>query len=221
VSVLAVVGLAREARILRNHSVPVVLGGNADRLRQTIDEAIEGMVGGIISIGIAGALAPSLHIGDFVIAREIVVGAKHFSTDKTWSDILALRLPEANSGAIAAVLAPAGDAAAKAALHLATGANAVDMESGIAAEVAASRNLPFAALRIVSDDAFDSLPHAALVAMKPGGGIDFGAVTVSLLTRPTQIPALIRTARGAERAFGELLRCRDLLGVGLGCPYLA
>ncbi|MGD0144428.1 MAG: hypothetical protein ABSC92_14835 [Rhizomicrobium sp.] len=220
-SVIAVVGLSREARILRSHSVPVVLGGNADRLRRSIDEAVEGTIGGIISIGIAGALAPSLHIGDCLIAREIVVGTKRFPTDKTWSDILARRLPHATSGVIAGVLAPVGDGAAKAALQRATGANAVDMESGIAAEVAASRNLPFAALRIISDSAVDALPHAALVAMKPGSGIDFGAVTVSLLTRPFQIPALIRTARGADRAFGALLRCRDLLGVGLGCPYLA
>jgi adenosylhomocysteine nucleosidase len=175
---------------------------------------------GVISIGIAGALSPNLRVGDCVIAREIVVGAKRFQTDTTWADGLAGRLPEAKSGAIAGVLAPASDRTAKTALHLATRADAVDMESGIAAEVAASHDLPFAALRIISDDAFDSLPHAALVAMKDGGGLDLGAVMGSLLMRPTQIPRLVGTARNAGRAFRVLLRCRNLLGVGLGCPYL-
>jgi hopanoid-associated phosphorylase len=220
VSVIAVVGLPREAQIVGTVAVPVIAGGRVDIVRRRIEREIEGTVSGVISIGIAGALSPNLRVGDCVIAREIVVGGKRFKTDTMWSDGLAGRLPEAKSGAIAGVLQPVGGKAAKAALHLETGADAVDMESGIAAEVAASRDLPFAALRIISDDAFDSLPHAALVAMKDGGGLDLGAVMGSLLTQPTQIPRLIGTARDAGRAFRVLLRCRDLLGVGLGCPYL-
>jgi hypothetical protein len=35
-----------------------------------------------------------------------------------------------------------------------------------------------------------------------------------------QIPELVRTARNNERAMSSLLRCFNLLGVGLGCPYL-
>lgn len=219
-AVIAVVGLPREARIVGTVAVPVIAGGRVDIVRRRIDREIEGTVSGVISIGIAGALSPNLRVGDCVIAREIVVGAKRFKTDMTWSDGLAGRLPEAKLGTIASLLSPAGDKAAKAALHVATDADAVDMESGIAAEVAASRDLPFAALRVISDGAFDSLPHAALVAMKDGGGLDLGAVMGSLLTRPLQIPRLIGTARDAGRAFRVLLRCRDLLGIGLGCPYL-
>jgi hopanoid-associated phosphorylase len=201
-------------------SVPIVAGGRVDIVRRRIEKEIPGSISGVISIGIAGALSPDLRVGDCVIAREIVVGKKRFKTDTTWSDGLAGRIPEAKSGTIAGVLQPAGDKAAKAALHFATGADAVDMESGIAAEVAALRGLPFAALRIISDDASASLPHAARVAMKDGGGIDMTAVMSSLLTRPLQIPRLIGTARDAGRAFRVLLRCRDLLGIGLGCPYL-
>ena len=219
-SVIAIVGLAREARIVGTVAVPVIAGGRVDIVRRRIDREIEGTISGGISIGIAGALSPGLRVGDCVIAREIVVGSKRFKTDSMWADGLAGRLPEAKSGAIAGVLHPATDRNAKAALQLKTQAVAVDMESGIAAEVAASRDLPFAALRIISDDALDSLPHAARVAMKDGGGIDMSAVMGSLLTRPLQIPQLIGTARDAGRAFRVLLRCRDLLGVGLGCPYL-
>lgn len=219
-SVIAVVGLSREARIVGTVAVPVIAGGRVDIVRRRIDREMEGSISGVISIGIAGALSPNLRVGDCIIAREIVVGAKRFKTDTTWADGLAGRLSQAKSGAIASVRQPASDKAAKAALHLATGADAVDMESGIAAEVAASRDLPFAAVRIISDDAFDSLPHAARVAMKDGGGIDMTAVMGSLLTRPTQIPRLIGTARDAEKAFRVLLRCRNLLGIGLGCPYL-
>ena len=42
-----------------------------------------------------------------------------------------------------------------------------------------------------------------------------GRVLGSLLKKPTQVPALIRTARGSNKAFAELLRCLDLCGVGI------
>ena len=48
--------------------------------------------------------------------------------------------------------------ASKAALHSETGAAAVDMESHIAAAYAAEADLPFAALRVISDPADRALP---------------------------------------------------------------
>jgi hypothetical protein len=51
--------------------------------------------------------------------------------------------------------------------------------------------------------------------MKPDGGIAMGRVLGSLLRHPTQIPSLVRTARGSNKAFAELLRCLDLCGVGI------
>ena len=70
-------------------------------------------------------------------------------------------------------------------------------------------------LRVISDDAGHALPPAALVAMKPDGGIALGRVLGSLLRHPLQVPGLIRTARTSGKAFRELLRCRGLCGVGL------
>ena len=45
------------------------------------------------------------------------------------------------------------------------------------------------------------LPPAALVGMKPDGGMDLPAVLRSLLANPGQLPALIRTGLEAERGF--------------------
>src|SRR5215471_5012135 len=94
-----------------------------------------------------------------------------------------------------------------AALHEATRADAVDMESHLAARVAGERGLPFATLRVISDRADHSLPQAVLVAMEPDGSIALGRVLKSVATNPAQIPALIRTARESEKAFATLLRC--------------
>ena len=103
----------------------------------------------------------------------------------------------------------------KAGLYNTTGALVVDMESQVAARFAARRNLPLAALRVISDDASHVLPPAALVAMQPDGGISIGKVLWSVMKKPAQIPALIRTGRASSKAFAELLRCRDLCGVGI------
>ena len=86
----------------------------------------------------------------------------------------------------------------------ATGALAVDMESHIAARVAARHGLPFIAIRTISDTAHETLPPAALVGMNPDGSMALGKVLASLARRPGQLPALIRTGRSAEAAFRAL-----------------
>ncbi|MDR4306209.1 hypothetical protein IHQ68_06205 [Chelatococcus sambhunathii] len=107
-------------------------------------------------------------------------------------------------------------AAEKAALRARTGAAAVDMESHIAERVARRHGLPFAVVRAVSDDARRSLPPAALVGMRPDGGVDLGAVLRSLAKDPAQLPALIATGRDAEKAFRALLRGFHRLRAGAG-----
>ena len=61
------------------------------------------------------------------------------------------------------------DAPAKRALGQSGPRLAVDMESHIAARVAAAHNLPFAILRVVSDRVDDAMPPAVLVSMGPQG----------------------------------------------------
>ncbi|WEJ99566.1 MAG: phosphorylase [Candidatus Sphingomonas phytovorans] len=100
-------------------------------------------------------------------------------------------------------------------LHTTTNALAVDMESHIAARVAARHGLPFAIVRAISDTADHALPPAALVGMRPDGSMALGAVLASLARNPRQLPALIRTGRDAGRAFSALRRVRDVLA-GLG-----
>ena len=110
--------------------------------------------------------------------------------------------------------------AAKVALQAETNAAAVDMESHIAARFAARHGLPLAVLRAISDSVDQTLPPAALVGMRPDGAMDLAAVLGALARNPRQLPALIRTGVEAEKGFAALLRCRQLLGPGLGLGQL-
>ena len=102
----------------------------------------------------------------------------------------------------------------KARLYRETGALAVDMESHVASRIAARRGLPFAALRIISDAADMTLPPAALVGMRPDGGVASGAILRSLARHPGQLPALIRLGRDAGTAFRVLGGVHDALRRG-------
>ncbi len=219
-TVLAIVGLKREAAIVGGPQVVPVIAGNSVILRQRIQGALDPNVRGIISIGIAGALSPQLEAGDCIVASTVIAKAARYDTDNVWTTRLRRALPDPRVAPIAGADRIAATAEDKAALFKDTGADAVDMESHIAAAVAKENGLPFAALRVISDRADHTLPPAALAAMKPNGGIALGRVLRSIAFRPMQIPALMRTSRESEKAFVTLLRCRDVLGPGLGCPYL-
>jgi len=211
VTILAVCGLKREASILQGTRVAV-----GPDFAAAIDRATRGL----ISIGIAGGLDPKLAPGSVVLADAVAWDSDSIAADPQWCQALKSKLPAAVSGAIAGSELPIATVGAKADLHRKTGALAVDMESHLVARAAHVRGLPFAALRIVADSATTALPPAALVAMKPGGGIALDRVLKSIARNPIQIPALIRTARESEVAFAALLRCVEVLGPGLGCPYL-
>lgn len=216
-TILAVCGLAREAEIAGITGVVAVAGGgDAAGLKKKLD-ALHGDITGVISIGLGGGLSPHLKVGDIVIGEHVVAGPEIFACDSRWRVLLAARTGATHQGGIAGSDAVIASATAKADLfHASGGALAVDMESHVAARFAAGRGLPLAVLRVISDDARHALPPAALVAMKPDGGIAIGRVLWSLAKNPLQLPGLIRTGRGSSKAFKALLRCRGLLGAGLG-----
>jgi adenosylhomocysteine nucleosidase len=218
--VIAVTGLKAEAKIAAGPRIHALSGGgDGARLAQDLHGAAAD-AGAIISFGVAGGLAPGLAPGSMLVARSIIVeDGEPIPADPAWARALsaALGAPVVD---LAGVDAPVADRAAKRALHVRTGAHAVDMESHIAARAAAHRKIPFAALRVVADPAERQLPHAALVAMRPDGAIAFGALLRSLARDPGQIASLLQTARDARAAFSALLRSREMLAAGFGFANL-
>jgi len=214
VTLIIACGLKREARIFNRPGrdlVVVIGGGVAAALDRDLEDKAALFPGIILSCGIAGALAPSLRPGDVVIDGNVLLVER-----------LGQALPHAHRGRIVGSDAIAATAAEKRILHERTGAIAVDMESHVAARVAVRKGLLFAALRAISDCADDDLPSAALVGMRPDGGMALGAVLASLARNPRQLPALIRTGRQADQAFRSLAQAFDaIIGAGidrLGLP---
>ncbi len=211
--VLAVTGLVAEARIAAGPGVVTVAGGgDPARLALLVQGALARGVRAVISFGIAGGLEPGLAPGRVLIASGVTDGDRRSDTAPAWVARIATALPMARIVDLAGVDAAVVDAAGRAALHRRTGAAAVDMESHVAARLAALHGLPFVALRVVADPAERTLPPAALVGLRPDGTTDVGAVLRSLGRAPRQLPGLIRTGLDARAAFAALKASRRALG---------
>jgi len=216
--VVAVTCLKLEAGIARGPGVSVICNPSSG-LRAALGAAITRGATGIISFGIAGGLAPDLVAGNWVVASGVRNGKKLIATDRAWARRLLHILPNAVHAHVVGADSVVSGPNEKFRLHDETGAAAVDMESHIAAEIAAEHHIPFAACRVIIDAAHRTLPHAATLGLRPDGTPDLGAILGSVRKSPRQVPDLVRTAFDLQVAKHALRSGRRQLGVGLGFPY--
>ena len=219
---IAVVGLAFEARIAAGPGVRVICSGNGKDLAVSLSRAIAEGATGVMSFGVAGGLSPALPPGTCIIGSGILHGndrINRINTDHEWSQKLLQTIPGAVRGLLFGVPEPVTHPRAKAALYTKTGAIAVDMESHVVGGVAAAHGIPMAAVRVIADPAARAIPASALAAMRPNGTTDIAAMIWSMLKRPADLPAVFRTALDARAARATLLRGRALLEPGLGIHF--
>lgn len=200
-SPLFVVGMRAEARLLSGAWRVAI--GPAGLAAALADRA----PGVLVSFGLCGALDPDLAAGDLVIGDAVGAGPARWSAEPALAARLALALPGARRGLIAASETIAATAQDKAALRRAAGALAVDMELHHVARAAQSRGLPFAVVRAVSDVAAADLPRSAQAGFRRDGSTDVLAVMRALAARPREVSALLRVAGDAGRGLAALRAC--------------
>ncbi len=215
-SVGVITGLHAEAKIARRCArLVAATGGRPLEADEQAGKLIERGATALISLGIAGGLAPDLETGMVVVASGVVVRTGNIATDPAWCARLLAALPEARCGVVLGGDRVIGRATQKAELYRRTGALAVDLESGGVARVAAEAGVPFAVVRAIADTASSDLPAAALVGLDRNGRVDLGAVLGSLWREPRQLPRLLETARDTRAALAALLEGMRRLGGGL------
>jgi adenosylhomocysteine nucleosidase len=218
---LVITGLAQESKIAAGPGVSHVVCSGSDpvRLRSRLSCLDPTGLRAVISFGIAGGLDPSLHPGDVVVATAVIAESGAWKVPESVVTSVVERVRASGicvvQGALVGVEEPILLPTTKAAVHRETEAIAVDMESHIGAAYAAANDLPFAAIRVISDPAIRALPPLAARAPKADGRIDFGAVLSGLARAPMDISTLIRAGGDAGKAFAGLRRCRSFLDFGL------
>lgn len=166
----------------------------------------------LLSAGFAGALHPDLHVGDIVLAREVVDAAgQRWPT--TWPDQLPPGpwQPPLHQGPLLTSPRLVATGAEKRTLHQRHQALAVDMESAMVAQMCHRLQIPFACVRAISDDAQTSL-SPRLVSLLAGGRVSPWRLLGNVLRSPTLLPDLWRLGRQTKmaaenlgKALGELL----------------
>jgi adenosylhomocysteine nucleosidase len=175
--VLVVFALEREAAPLRRrigHSDSVAIrvsGVGRSRARRAILAALQEVDPRlVIAAGFCGALSSELKVGDVVTSPHIL------TVDHLVSD-------------------PGEKAQLAAEFH----ARAVDMESAAVAEVCAERNLPFLAIRAVSD-ASDTALSPELVSLLSGGSVSVRRAVLALIKKPSLLREFLRLSRDTKLA---------------------
>jgi hopanoid-associated phosphorylase len=216
--VIAVTGMAFEARIARGKGVEVVYAARADLLERALSAATARGCSGIISFGTAGGLAPDLEPGTIIVGEAVEGPFGRLDTDPHWADRLAAALAAGplqtrlRRGTTAAVTAPLVTADDKRLLHLSTGALAVDMESHLAGAAAAAHGVPFAVCRAIVDPAWRTLPSAATAGLRDDGSTALGPILRELLRQPSQLRGLLQVAVDARAARTSLVQARRAMG---------
>jgi adenosylhomocysteine nucleosidase len=162
---------------------------------------------GLLGIGMAGALSPSLSPLDLVASARVRNGSDALPPPDSLLLTIACSAG-ALPGTLLTVSAPLASASQKRALAESAMAPgeiaAVDMDSAGWARGAASAGVPFVVVRAISDAIDDELPEYLPRCVGPEGGIRRTAVLARAVARPATIPNLVRLRRRAA-ACGEKL----------------
>ena len=214
--VIALVGLAFEARIASGPGVVVICRSTESDVAVSLKDAVKNGCRSIISFGVAGGLAPHLVPGDWIVASSVIDAQHTHPTDKVWSEKMLKMISGARHAPIVGADAAVAHPDAKRRMHVESGAAVVDMELHLVARFASANGLSFAAVRVVIDPAHRAVPAAALSGMRPDGGTSAIAVMLDLIARPSQLPDLLRVTVDAYAARRALLRASRMLGPGFG-----
>jgi len=209
----AITGLSAEARLLTQLGWRIAAGGGTLAGAETAaHHLIANGATALISFGLAGGLNPALNPGDLIIPTEVTEAGHSISCDP----MLTTLLGGADAHHLLAGTAIAATKAEKQHLFTTTACAAIDLESGAVARVAKAHHLPFAVLRAICDPATRTLPRAALIPLRPDGGINLPRILASLARYPGQLPGLIAVGRDAARARAALVRRVDEIRRRLG-----
>ncbi len=155
----------------------------------------------VISTGYAGGLSPGLRVGDLVLARN-------FSDPGLLNAArLLLENERPHVGTLVTRDTALETSAEKAALHAATGALAVDMETAWIADVCTGAGVPLLSLRVISDAAAQSFPVPGRILFDAARQRPrYVALPLWLLAHPAHIAPFAAFVRGLPPARARLTR---------------
>jgi len=190
--------LSRGIHLFEHEDAVIACAGmGAYRATLAIDAALAlGPAQELISIGWAGACNPRFAVGT-VIHPTIVVDAK------TGERFFIVEPETCETPEILVTLPGPAGAVQKERVGISYYASAVDMEAATVARMARARELPFSAIKAISDDVDFELPDIAGF-VDSSGNVREGAFAVHTAMRPWTWKPVLRLAKGSRLATEHL-----------------
>lgn len=172
--------------------VSVALIGPGGRNLDVVRDAVRKEASrGLIMAGLGGALSPDLRLGDVVVHGDVPTCLPGFGH----------RL---FVGPIASAEQIVGTIEQKAAMYRETGALAVDMETAAARFIAEGMQIPFLAVRAISDTSSQVLEADFLTLVDAAGRTRVGRAIGMLASRPWRLRGMLTVRRSAQLALRNL-----------------
>ena len=169
----------------------------------------------LLTCGFAGALHPELTVGTVIFSEEQdppagtdPVGRGSLAPPALAAALLALGARPAKIHCAGRVAVTAEE---KRELRRRTGADAVEMESGIICALCRERGIRSATVRVISDSAEEDLPLDFNRLLDAGQNLSYGKLALALVKAPQKASALLRLQRQTRAAAEKLAAV--LLGV--------
>ena len=189
-------------------------GMGAERARAMGECLLECNIAGLVSWGSAAALHDTLAPGSLVLPTHIITAnGATLETDCDWHTRLRrslARLVPINYQPITHCNELLCNTEQKRRLCATHHAVAADMESAALASTARQYDIPFIAIRAISDSVALNLPDCVNNAMDEEGQVQPLQVLGNVAWHPTQWPALVQLGRGfrnAQKTLAKVSRC--------------
>jgi len=191
---------------LDNNFSLYVCGMGAERATVAAQSMLKAGMDLLVSWGTAGAVAPHLHSGDLCVPEAILsYDGTVYQTAKHWRSAVANKLVDCPCdiylGQMADSMRVLTTAEEKAGINERNkSVIAVDMESAAIAAVASAGEKPFIVIRVICDAASTVIPDIAIQITDAFGRVQYEKLAHQIITRPWQVPNLIRLAHGYRQA---------------------
>ena len=191
--------LARKIHLFEHEDAIVACAGmGAHRASLAVEAALSlSPASELISVGWAGSCTDWYHVGDVIRANIVVdakTGERYFTEEKGQS--------KRGQETVVTVASPAS-AKEKLRLGLSYAAAAVDMEAAAVARIARARELPFYAIKAISDDADFELPNMQRFTT-PDGQFREAAFGLHVALRPALWKLVLTLAKSSKLAAQHL-----------------
>jgi adenosylhomocysteine nucleosidase len=192
----------------------VLTGVGGARAKSVVNAAFEWQPDICIAAGLAGSLRPDYHVGQILVARDIIEleSGRTVVTD----DDLINRAEAGKAVVIGRLLTSATMVlSAEGKRRLGSMAAAVEMESFAVAAEAAAAGIPAIAIRAISDDVDEDLPMNFGDLLDESGAVNKARIARAVARAPHKLPALMRLGRQSKAASVKLAEFLERYVTGL------